>query len=25
LVYPPSRQASPKLKVLADALSAGTW
>ncbi|WP_282247573.1 MULTISPECIES: LysR family transcriptional regulator [Stenotrophomonas] len=25
LVYPPSRQASPKLKVLAEALSAGTW
>ncbi|AOA71311.1 LysR family transcriptional regulator [Stenotrophomonas rhizophila] len=25
LVYPTSRQASPKLKVLADALSAGTW
>lgn len=25
LVYPPSRQASPKLKVLADTLSAGTW
>jgi DNA-binding transcriptional LysR family regulator len=25
LVYPPSRQASPKLTALADALSAGTW
>lgn len=25
LVYPPSRQASPKLKVLADALLAGNW
>ena len=25
LVYPPSRQASPKLKVLADALLAGHW
>lgn len=25
LVYPPSRQASPKLKVLADALLAGDW
>ncbi|WP_421570836.1 LysR family transcriptional regulator [Stenotrophomonas sp. PD6] len=25
LVYPPSRQASPKLTVLAEALSAGTW
>jgi DNA-binding transcriptional LysR family regulator len=25
LVYPPSRQASPKLTVLADALAAGTW
>ena len=25
LVYPPSRQASPKMKVLADALLAGNW
>jgi len=25
LVYPPSRQASPKLQVLAEALLAGNW